>query len=229
METSMLTAATASRPPAAIVLRGVANLLPRRDEATGGTRRAIRRGEEIFAEGEACNQFYKVISGTVRTVKLLSDGRRQIDDFHLAGDLFGLESGDCHRFTAEAVDDVVVIVYRRNRFASLVQSDPAFGEQLMSSMLTNLDRAHDHLVLLGRKTALEKMASFLLDLARRLTRGDRVHLPMQRSDIADHLGLTIETVSRTLTQMVRDGLIRLAEAGRTIILADRTRLQQLGA
>jgi len=82
-------------------------------------------------------------------------------------------------------------------------------------------------VLLGRKTALEKMASFLLDMARRRARTDKVVLPMQRTDIADHLGLTIETVSRTLSQMVREGLIRLGEAGRTVILANRPGLELL--
>ena len=91
----------------------------------------------------------------------------------------------------------------------------------------SLDRAHDHMVLLGRKTALEKLASFLLDMARRRPGADKVLLPMQRTDIADHLGLTIETVSRTLTLMVRDGLIRLAEAGRTVILTDKAGLQLL--
>jgi CRP/FNR family nitrogen fixation transcriptional regulator len=194
-----------------------------------GSRRAFARGEEIFAEGEPCSMFYKVLSGTVRTGKLLSDGRRQIDAFHFAGDVFGLESGENHRFTAEAVDRVTVLAYRRGAFGDLVHSDPAFGEQVLTSMLSSLDRAHDHMVLLGRKTALEKMASFLLDIATRCDSHDRVALPMQRADIADHLGLTIETVSRTLTQMVRDGLIRLTDLGRTVILANRARLQLLGA
>ncbi|MCW5734109.1 MAG: helix-turn-helix domain-containing protein [Enhydrobacter sp.] len=223
------TATSASRIPAALAMRGVSALPRGADEAQHAARQRFARGEEVFAEGDAGTYFYKVVSGTVRTGKLLADGRRQIDAFHLAGDVFGLESGDRHRFTAEAVDEVVVIAYRRSRFASLVHDDPAFGEQLMAAMLTNLDRAHDHMVLLGRKSALEKMASFLLDMARRHPGADKVVLPMQRTDIADHLGLTIETVSRTLTQMVRDGLIRLAEAGRTIVLADKAGLQLLDA
>ncbi len=143
--------------------------------------------------------------------------------------MFGLESGEDHRFTAEAVEGAVVDAYKRSQFARLLHDDPAFGQQLMSSMLHNLERAHEHMVLLGRKTAQEKMATFLLDMAERLERNDRVELPMQRTDIADHLGLTIETVSRTLTQMVRAGLIKLAAAGRTIILSDRAGLQQLNA
>ena len=95
-------------------------------------RHRFARGEEVFAEGDAGTFFYKVVSARCGTGKLLADGRRQIDAFHVAGDVFGLQSGDRHRFTAEAVDDVVVIAYRRNRFASLVHDDPAFGELLMA-------------------------------------------------------------------------------------------------
>ncbi|HSH99603.1 MAG TPA: cyclic nucleotide-binding domain-containing protein [Reyranella sp.] len=222
-----LNANNGSRTPAAIALRGAANMPQRPREAISATRRDFDRGEEIFAEGEPCSTFYKVVSGTVRTSKLLTDGRRQIDAFHFPGDVFGLESGECHRFTAEAVDKVVVIAYRRSSFGGLVQTDPAFGEQLMCAMLSSLDRAHDHMVLLGRKTALEKMASFILEIADRRANADRAELSMQRTDIADHLGLTIETVSRTLTQMVRAGLIRLTEAGRTVILANKAGLELL--
>jgi CRP/FNR family nitrogen fixation transcriptional regulator len=225
----ILTAANGYRVPGPLAIRGSVHVPPLTDGKSLATRHTLARGAEVFAEGDPCTVFYKVVSGTVRTVKLLSDGRRQIEAFHLAGDVFGLEGGTCHRYTAEAVDRVVLVGYRRSRFAELVNADPAFGEQLMTSTLTSLDRAHDHVVLLGRKNALERIASFLLDLARRMSGNDRVKLPMQRSDIADHLGLTIETVSRTLTQMVRDGLIRLAEAGRTIILADKRTLQSLQA
>jgi CRP/FNR family nitrogen fixation transcriptional regulator len=217
------TAATAgSRIPAALALRGAANL-PRQAAAPlpQGQRRHIAKGEELFALG--------VVSGTVRTCKLLSDGRRQIEAFHLHGDLFGLESGRTHRFTAEAVDDVEILAFRHGHLTSLVHDHPEFGDQIMAATLASLDRAHDHMVLLGRKTAQEKIASFLLDMACRLAQADHFDLPMQRADIADHLGLTIETVSRTLTQMVRDGFISLAATGRTIILSDRAALEELNA
>ena len=219
--------ARASRIPAAVVMRGAANVPTA--TAVAPIRRSFGRGEELFAEGNKAEFFYKVVSGTVRTAKLLSDGRRQIDAFHLPGDVFGLESSEDHRFAAEAIDDVVVEAYRKSQFARLLHDDPEFGQKLMSTMLRSLERAHEHMVLLGRKTAQEKMATFLLDMAERLHRDDRVELSMQRTDIADHLGLTIETVSRTLTQMVRDGLIKLAAAGRTIILSDRAGLQQLNS
>jgi len=219
--------ARASRIPAAVVMRAATNLPTA--IAVAPIRRNFGKGEELFAEGDKAEYFYKVVSGTVRTAKLLSDGRRQIDAFHLPGDVFGLESSEDHRFAAEAIDNVVVEAYRKSQFARLLHDDPEFGQKLMSTMLRNLERAHEHMVLLGRKTAQEKMATFLLDMAERLHKGDQVELSMQRTDIADHLGLTIETVSRTLTQMVRDGLIKLAAAGRTIILSDRAGLQQLNS
>jgi CRP/FNR family nitrogen fixation transcriptional regulator len=217
------------RLPVAIALRGAANLAQRPPAAVTGTCRRFARGEEIFTEGEPCSLFYTVVSGTVRTGKLLSDGRRQIDAFHFPGDVFGLESGENHRVTAEAVDTVTAIAYRRSAFGEIVQGDPAFGEQVLASTLSSLDRAHDHMLLLGRKTALEKMASFLLEIADRRGNSGRIELPMQRLDISDHLGLTIETVSRTLTQMVRDGLIRLADAGRTVLFTNKEKLQRLCA
>ena len=157
-----------------------------------GQRQSFGRGEEVFAEGDAAEFFYKVVSGTVRTAKLLSDGRRQIDAFHLPGDIFGLEKGEDHRFTAEAVDNVVVEAFRKSRLSGLLHDNPAFGDQVMSSMLASLERAHEHMVLLGRKTAQEKIATFLLDMAERISDDDEhFDLPMLRNDIADHLGLTI--------------------------------------
>ena len=117
--------AAASRIPAAVALRGAANMVA--PPATASVRRSFAKGEELFGEGDRADFFYKVVSGTVRTAKLLSDGRRQIDAFHLQGDVFGLESGEDHRFTAEAVEDVVVEAYKRSQFARLLHDDPAFG------------------------------------------------------------------------------------------------------
>lgn len=223
-----------SRLPAAaaIVMKG-AGAMPRQGDAMTtkpvGVARILGKGEELFAEGDAADFFYKVVSGTVRTYKLLSDGRRQIDAFHLAGDIFGLETGDEHRFSADAVDAAKVVAFRRRRFETLAHDDPALGDQVMSSMMRSLERAHDHMMLLGRKTAQEKVATFLLDMARRVSKEDRFELPMQRTDIADHLGLTIETVSRTLTQFAREGLIKLAAASRSVVLCDKAALRRLNA
>ena len=195
-----------------------------------GTQMVLAKGEELFAEGDDAEFFYEVVSGSIRSYKLLSDGRRQIDAFHLPGDIFGLEVGSEHRFSAEAVGDVTVVAYRRSRLGALIQDDPGFRDRIMNATLRSLERAQDHMLLLGRKTAQEKMATFLLDMADRLS-DDHEHfeLPMQRSDIADHLGLTIETVSRTLTQFARSGLIELLPASRSIGLCNKLALRDLNA
>jgi CRP/FNR family nitrogen fixation transcriptional regulator len=195
-----------------------------------GVQMVLRKGEELFAEGEEAEFFYQVQTGAIRSYKLLSDGRRQIDAFHLNGDIFGLEAGSEHRFSAEAVGNVTVIAYRRSRLGALIQDDPAFRDKIMTATLRSLERAQEHMLLLGRKTAQEKIATFLLDMAQRVSRDDEhFELPMQRSDIADHLGLTIETVSRTLTQFARSGLIRLLPAGRSIGLCNKMALRSLNA
>lgn len=201
-----------------------------RSPLAAGMQMGLGKDEELFAEGDEAEYFYEVVSGAIRSYKLLSDGRRQIDAFHLPGDLFGLEAGREHRFSAEAVGDAQVIAYRRSRLSAIIEENAAFRDRIMTATLRNLQRAQDHMLLLGRKTAQEKLATFLLDMAERLS-GDAEHfdLPMQRSDIADHLGLTIETVSRTLTQFTRSGLIRLMPAGRSIGLCNRMALKSLDA
>jgi CRP/FNR family nitrogen fixation transcriptional regulator len=218
------TATATKMPPAAVIMQGA---VPRSAQEPQGVTLRLTKGEELFAEGEPAEYFYKVVSGTVRTYKLMSDGRRQIDAFQLAGDIFGIEAGAEHRFSAEAVDGVTVIAYRRASLDRLTREHPAFGQQVMSSMILGLERAQEHMLLLGRKTAHEKIATFLLDLAERMHEDDQFELPMLRSDIADHLGLTIETVSRTLTEFARKGLIKLAAGSRSVALADRAGLQFL--
>lgn len=222
-------AATAVRAPAAIALRGIANL-HRPDTAAAGLSRFLDKDEEIFAEGDTAEYFYRVVSGAVRTSKLLSDGRRQIDAFCFAGDMFGLETGTEHRFTAEALGAATVLAFRRSRLADLSARDPAFGDEVLVSTMECLGRAQNHMLLLGRKTAQEKIATFLLDMAERLSDGDeQFELPMQRVDIADHLGLTIETVSRTLNQFSRQGLIHLPPGSRSVELCNKQALRQLDA
>jgi CRP/FNR family nitrogen fixation transcriptional regulator len=186
------------------------------------------KDQEIFAEGGRAALVYKVLSGVVRTSKLLSDGRRQIDAFHLAGDIFGLEAGDEYRFCAEAVGDCVVIAYRRSNLGALTGSDAQFAQEMTMGMMRSLVRAQNHMLLLGRKSALEKIATFLLDMAERTAHGDALDLPMSRTDIADHLGLTIETVSRSFTQLECQGLIGLPSA-RRVVLSNKVALERLKA
>ena len=222
-----LSAAPAALNTPASLLRGYAEPVRHAPEAKSlGSRRVLAKDEELFGEGDRAAFFYKVVSGAVRTSKLLSDGRRQIDAFHLPGDLFGIEAGEEHRFSAEAVGDAVVVAYRRCSLESLATSDPALAGQIVSAMMRALERAQDHMLLLGRKSAMEKIATFLLDLSARLEE-DQVDLPMSRTDIADHLGLTIETVSRSLTQLERQRVIALPAHRRSIVLCDKAALRRL--
>ena len=123
-----------------------------------------------------------------------------------------------------------MIAYRRSRLDALTRDDPAFQNKIMTATLRSLQRAQDHMLLLGRKTAQEKLATFLLDMAQRISADDEhFELPMLRSDIADHLGLTIETVSRTLTPFARSGLIRLLPASRSVALCNKLALRGLDA
>ncbi len=193
-----------------------------------GVTRTLRKDTSLFCEGDDADCFYKVVKGTVRTFKLLSDGRRQIDAFHMQGDIFGVEAGDEYRFTAEAAEDAVVIAYRRWCPTSLAATDNVFAGEILSSMLQALGRAQNHMLLLGRKSALEKVAAFLLEMFER-SREAAVDLPMCRVDIADHLGLTIETVSRSLTQLERTGVIDLPVNRRTIVVRDVAALRRLDA
>lgn len=167
------------------------------------------KGTEVFGEGEDANFVYRVATGAVRTYKLLSDGRRQINSFHLPGDIFGLEDGLTHRFTAEAV---VASTLRLIRRCSLFDSptDHGAGEtiKLVGLVGRNLRHAENHMLLLGRKTALERVAAFLLEMDERLDHPHMMHLPMNRLDIADYLGLTLETVSRAFSLLRDQRLLR---------------------
>lgn len=211
----------------AALLRSIPTARPAAEAPALGSTRCLAKDEAIFAEGDRAAYFYKVVSGALRTSKLLSDGRRQIDAFHLPGDIFGIESGDEHRFTAEALGSATVIAYRRCSLDALASGDAAFSRQIVAAMMRSLERAQDHMLLLGRKSAMEKIATFLLDMAERFEGSDHVDLPMSRTDIADHLGLTIETVSRSLTQLERGGVIELPAHRRTILLRNKAALHHL--
>jgi CRP/FNR family transcriptional regulator, nitrogen fixation regulation protein len=161
-----------------------------------------RADETIYAQGDAAGPLYLVEFGTVRMCRLTADGRRQISAFHFAGEVFGFEPGAERQSYAESVDGAGIRVLRPT-------SDEGFGSSVLSIALRGLARAQSHLVLLGRMTATEKMASFLVDLMDRQGSDDIVNLPMQRSDIADYLGLTFETVSRILRILKDADLVRI--------------------
>ena len=158
----------------------------------------------------------------------LSDGRRQICAFHLPNDIFGWENGATYRFTAEAIVDTTVRVVRRQTLEYVAETDVQVTHSLLSMTTRNLVHAENQMTLLGRKTSLEKVAAFLLEMDRRLAGADVLALPMTRRDIADYLGLTLETVSRELSHLRALGILKFAETSqRQIMLEDRQKLQRL--
>ena len=168
------------------------------------------KGTEIFGQAEAADYIYQVVEGAVRTHKMLSDGRRQIGAFHLPGDIFGLDNGDFHRFTAEAIIDTTVLLIKRQSLERAAKTDPAMVRSLLTMTTDNLEHVENHMLLLGRKNARERVAAFLLEMNGRVTAGGVIALPMDRRDIADYLGLTLETVSRVLSEFQRKGYLKLA-------------------
>ncbi len=180
------------------------------EEGLGGTPTRLAKGEALFEEGDGVDSFFKVVSGCLRTAKFLSDGRRQIDAFHFTSDVLGLEFGPAHRSTAEAVKAATVIAYRRQSLERSPEADRAVREQAIAGALQSLGRAQNHILLLGRKSIPERVSGFLLDMSDRIAGGgDEFTLPMERADIADHLGTSTETVSRVLTLFARKGVIHM--------------------
>jgi CRP-like cAMP-binding protein len=185
------------------------------------------RNGEIYGEGEPADFVYKVVSGTVRTYKVLADGRRQIGSFYLPGDVFGLEAGDDHAFSAEAVTAAKVLVVKRSALIGLAGRDSGVARELWTLTGLELARVQEHILLLV-KTAQERVVGFLFEMAARRPGGDTVELPMSRQDIADYLGLTIETVSRTLTSLENEAAIELPNS-RRIVLRNRPALSEMNA
>jgi CRP-like cAMP-binding protein len=183
------------------------------------------RNTEIFGENEPADYVYKVLTGAVRTYKVFADGRRQIGGFYLPGDVFGLETDDCHTFSAEAINDAKILVVKRSALMALAVRDNEVARELWSMMGQEMRRVQDHILLLI-KSAKERVVGFLLEMAERVPGGNNIELPMTRQDIADYLGLTMETVSRTLTDLQTGASIKLASA-RRIVLQDRGALRRI--
>jgi CRP/FNR family nitrogen fixation transcriptional regulator len=182
----------------------------------------------IYCENEPAERIYEVVRGAVRSCKILSDGRRQICAFHLANDVFGLEFGPNHRFTAEAVVDTTVRAVRRHSLEYVAATNVGVARDLLSMTANTLRHTEDHLLLLGCKLALERVADFLLEMDKRLTGTGMMALPMSRRDIADYLGLTLETVSRELSRLRDQGVLEFSKTSqREIVLRNREHLQKL--
>lgn len=191
-----------------------------------GTVVSFRRDDVLFRECDPAEHYFKVVSGAVRSSTLLADGRRHVSEFYLPGDFIGLDAETSYLFTAETMADTTVVRYARRKVEALAFQEPRIGRQLFSIACHGFSAARQQLVLLGRKTAEERIASFLLDLVERIGKGDRVSLPMSRTDIGDHLGLTMETVSRGLSHLKSEGVIAL-ENSHQILIRDRDALEDL--
>jgi CRP/FNR family transcriptional regulator, nitrogen fixation regulation protein len=186
------------------------------------------RNAEIYAEGESAGYVYKVISGVVRISKLLPDGRRQISAFHMAGEMFGFEADEVHLASAEAVVPVKVIAFKWGGLLGVARQPASLLRELLSLAVKGLRHTQDHLLLLGRKSARERLAAFLLEMDQRTGSTRGLDLAMPRHDIADYLGLTLETVSRMFAELKEMGTIRL-ESARRVHLLDLAALKAISA
>jgi CRP/FNR family transcriptional regulator, nitrogen fixation regulation protein len=184
------------------------------------------KDQQIFGEGDRTDNVYSVVCGAVRSCRLLGDGRCQIIVFHVPNDLFGLELCDTHTVTADALIETEVIVASRRELEQLATDHADVARQLWRLTANQLDRADNYLLSAGRRTAIERVAAFLIEMDNRLGGKEVLPLPMRRSDIGDHLGLTLETVSRALSALHAEGIIE-ATGTRDIVLRDRRRLQGL--
>ncbi|HTU55767.1 MAG TPA: helix-turn-helix domain-containing protein [Acetobacteraceae bacterium] len=193
-------------------------------ESLGANSASVRaeRDEEIVAQADPAGYCYLVVSGCARTVKLMEDGRRQVGEFLLPGDLFGWEALEEHDFGLEAVSAAAFLRFPRAAFYALADRDRDFARRLRELTAGQLRAGRERMVLLGRKTASERIASFLLEMAERIRpeAGTMIELPMSRADMADYLGLTIETVCRGLTQLRTQRVIAV-ERSRIVILDRR--------
>ena len=201
--------------------------LPDGSLALIGAPMRFTRNAEVYGEDEPAEYLYQVISGGVRKYRMLDDGRRQVVAFYLPGDIFGVEAGNVHLFSAEAISESQVLLAKRSAVLARAEREKQFSTQLWDLMVRELQHMQQHSFVLI-KSAEERVAGFLLEMAGRSSGGASIELPMSRQDIADYLGLTIETVSRTFTQFVQSGIISL-EASRRIQFRNRAALNRLDA
>jgi CRP/FNR family nitrogen fixation transcriptional regulator len=184
-----------------------------------GTRITVKRGQEIFAEGADADNCYRLVDGSARLVKLMADGRRQVCEFLKAGDLLGFEAGKEHYFSAEAVSDCTLVRYPHRAVETLLSEDKTFARHVRQVAARGLQDAYQRMVLLCHKSAQERIAWFLLEMEGRAANDSgSIYLPMTRTDIANYLGMAIETVSRVLGQFKQTGAIAQKSLNRIQVL-----------
>jgi CRP/FNR family transcriptional regulator len=190
------------------------------------TRVHIEPRRALFSEGDTAQHVFNITSGTVCLSKTLADGRRQITGFLSEGDFIGLAHGDTCAYTAESLTSVEACRFPRERFERYMAEHPQVERRLLQIASTELAAAQDQMLLLGRKTAIERVASFLLRLSEKAVAhgrpGNPIALPMSRGEIGDYLGLTLETVSRTMTQLRRSGAIDLDNVNLVRVASEET-------
>ena len=200
----------------------------RRFKADGPTV-TVHARQPLFHEGDPAELVFNLISGSAKLYKLLPDGRRQVTGFLFPGDFLGVAAGDEHAFTAETLEASEMCRFPRHRFEAFIEARPPMKRELYRMAMHELAAARQQMVLLGRKNAPERLASFLLLLLGRIgDAADRIALPMNRTDIADYLGLTKETVSRAFTAFKTGGMIRLL-AGDVVEILDAARLETIAS
>lgn len=185
------------------------------------SQRTLKAGQCLFEEGDRVIFLYNLLEGTLRQIKLMPDGRRQVAGFLHPGDFIGLAHEDTYAHTVEAICDASLCAFPADKLRALMHRFPGMESKFLSMASRELRAEQDHSLLLGRKTARERVASFLAEINQCQERyhngSGRIYLPMTRSDIADYLGLTIETVSRTVTSLARQGLIELVNSHEVVI------------
>ena|SRR5271155_5575339 len=197
-----------------------------KDLFSGQATETFSPGEALFWEGDPARQIFDVLEGVLRVYRIMPDGRRAIMGFIHPGDVLGVSFQNRYLFTAEAVTEVKVRRFARGRFFSAINETPALRPQLFAILCDEMSAAQDQMLLLGRKNAEERVVSFLLAVHRKGTLGAHIELPMSRLDIADYLGLTMETVSRMMTSLARRGLIAIG-ARHTVALRKLTALREI--
>lgn len=198
--------------------------------------RSYQRGKTFIAEGEPAEHFFNITGGTAKLFKLLPDGRQHVTGFAGVGHFLGLAVSDTYAFSAQAIEPIHVCRFSRSKLRLLLDDYPALEHRLLETACNELVTAQEQMMTLGRKTAQERVASFLVAWSRTTAcghpcagqTGDRVPLPMTRGEIADHLGLTIETVSRTFSRFRAAGRIR-TPSNADLVIMDRPWLEELAA
>lgn len=222
MYVTLPTVATDARQPTVAVV----------SRSTPSGVRSVRRlaaGAHVFREGDAASHIYEVQTGILRLTRVLENGRRQVIAFALPGDIVGFPNGDLHHTDCDALGPCEVILHRREALEH-GDGDPETHRRLLVAALREISAMQDHFMMLARKSATEKVASFLMVLTERIGirqgGSSTIELKMNRADIADFLGLTIETVSRTFTHLRKSGVISLHSA-QSVVVPDADRLAEV--